>query len=358
MRTQRFRDALRTIVAEDLQDNTDLWPEVRSRVGIKTSERRPLRLTHPGWAVVIFLSILAFGMAAYAAVTSFLDRAVELDPSGSRYLVENGLVEKLGLSQTVSDVTATLEWAYADANRIMIAYTISHPSDRETTATTLRLEDGTILPRLMGGYGYVGDGLMSQVENFDAGNMQASPDSLQLRFHLEVSTFDLPDETPSPVPATVDPETGVSNVILEPMERAAPATMLDFKFSLPFHAGRKIEIGQAVEESGISATLEQAVIAGSDTRFVMCFAGLESTYEWEPIFTLETPKLRPEDSVNILRGGNWIDDRCYHHDLGAPLEDHQGKWVLTVTELVGEKLGSQHEQIRIRGPWQFQFLIP
>jgi hypothetical protein len=357
MKTKRFQNALRSIVDEDLQDKKDLWPEVRARIGTKPRGRKPLGIKRPGWALVLFLLILIVGAVAYTSITSFMEQAVEIDPSGSSYLVENGLVENLNLTQTIEDITVTLEWAYADANRITVAYTISHPSDRENTTTALTLEDGTLIPHWVGGYGYVGDGLMSQVENFDASIIQGESDALRLHFHLEVSPFDLPEDVPTLILATAEPEGDVSSVMLEPMELTAPSTF-DFEFSVPFLGGRTIEIGEVTEKSGIHASLESAVIAPSDTRFVVCFSGLEPIYTWTPLFSLETPLLDLKDNVNLLSSGRWINDRCYQHDIGASLEDHKGEWVLTATEIIGEKLDPQREQIRIRGPWQFKFPTP
>jgi hypothetical protein len=357
MKTRRFQNALRSIVDEDLRDRKDLWPEVRARIDLETPERKPLRITRPPWALIIGCLILAAGTAAYAAITTFMEQAVELDPSGSRSLVENGLVDNLNLSQTINEITVTLEWAYADSNRIMVAYTISHPSDRENTTTALILEDGTLIPPLAGSYGYVGDGLMSQVENFDASIIRGEPDALQLLFHLEVSPFDLPEDVPTLILATAEPEGDISSVMLEPIELTAPSTF-DFEFSVSFLGGRTIEIGEVTEKSGIHASLESAVIAPSDTRFVVCFSGLEPIYTWTPLFSLETPLLDLKDNVNLLSSGRWINDRCYQHDIGASLEDHKGEWVLTATEIIGEKLDPQREQIRIRGPWQFKFPTP
>jgi hypothetical protein len=301
--------------------------------------------------------MLAFGTAAYAAITSILDGAVNMDPSGSQYLVETGLVERLNLSQTDGDITATLEWAYADANRIVIAYTIAHPADRENTSVRLTDEDGTVLPTIMGGYSYASDGLMSDVQSYDAGLLGDTPDVLHLRLHLEVSTFNLPDETPSPPPATVDPETGASIVLLEPMEIGQPPPTFDFEFSVPFHPGREVAIGQTVDEAWISVRLERVVIAPSDTRFDLCFSGLDPAFDWVPLFSLDTPGVHIGDDSNILAGGRWLDNQCYQQDFGAPLEDQRGAWTLGVTEVVGERLEIT-QQSRVKGPWEFQFTVP
>lgn len=355
MGTARFREALHAIVAEDLRETRDLWPAVRKQIEKQPSTRRLLPIPRPGWAALAVVLALAFGTAAYAAITSILDRAVNMDASGSQYLVENGLVERLNLSQTDGDITATLEWAYADANRVVVAYTIAHPADRENTSVRLADEDGTVLPTIMGGYGYVENGLMGDVQSFDASLVQGGPDVLRLRLHLEVSTFNLPDETLTPPLVRVDPETGASIVVLEPMEIGAPAAVFDIPFSVPFHPGREVAIGQTVEDAGISITLERAVIAPSDTRFDLCFSGLDPAYDWIPVFTLETPEFSLRDSANVLSGGRWLDDRCYRQDFGGPLQDQSSGWSLNVTELVGERLGAQ--QARLRGPWEFRFRV-
>ncbi len=355
MGTARFRHALHEIAAEDLATTHNLWPAVRKQVENQDPGRR-LLIAHPRWAVAALILTLAFGTAAYAAITSILDRAVNMDPSGSQYLLENGLVEMLHLSQRDGDITANLEWAYADANRIVIAYTVAHPGDRENTAVTLSTEDGMMLPTIMGGYGYVENGLMGDVQSYDASLVQGAQDVLRLRLHLGVSTYNLPDEIPTPPPVTVDPETGASIVVLEPMEIGEPAAVFDIHFSIPSHPGREVAIGQMVEDAGISITLERAVIAPSDTRFDLCFSGLDPAYDWIPIFTLETPEFSLRDSANILSGGRWLDDRCYRQDFGGPLQDRSGGWSLNVTELVGERLAAQ--QARVSGPWEFQFTVP
>lgn len=356
MGTARFRHALHEIAAEDLATTDDLWPAVRKQVENQHPGRRLFLIAHPRWAVAVLILTLAFGTGAYAVITSVLDQAVQMDPSGSQYLAENGLVEMLHLSQTDGDITANLEWAYADANRIVIAYTVAHPGDLENTSVTLSSEDGLMLPTIMGGYGYVENGLMGDIRSYDASLVQGPQDALHLRLHLEVSTYDLPDEIPTPPSVTVDPETGASIVVLEPMEIGEPAAVFDIQFSVPLHPGREVAIGQMVEDAGISITLERAVIAPSDTRFDLCFSGLDPAYDWIPIFTLETPEFSLRDSANILSGGRWVDDRCYRQDFGAALQDQSGGWRLNVTELVGESLGV--EQARVRGPWEFRFRVP
>jgi hypothetical protein len=357
MGTQRFRDALHALVAEDLQGTRDLWPSVRKQVEKQPAVRRLIPIRSRGWAAVALVLALAFGTAAYAAITSILDRVANMDPSGSRYLVENGLVEMLSLSQTDGDVTATLEWAYADVNRIVIAYTVAHPADRENTSVTLSSEDGTVLPTIMGGYGYVEDGLMGDIGSYDASLLQRGPNPLRLHLHLEVSTFNLPDETPVPPPVTVDPDTGANIVALQSMEISEPTASFDFQFSVPLHPGREVTIGQTLENEGIGVTLERVVIAPSDTRFDLCFSGLDSGLDWIPVFNLHTPGVHIGDDSDILGGGRWLDGRCYRQDFGAPLGDQHGTWTLNVTEVVGDR-PEVSQQARVKGPWGFRFQVP
>jgi hypothetical protein len=112
-----------------------------------------------------------------------------------------------------------------------------------------------------------------------------------------------------------------------------------------------------VEDAGISITLERAVIAPSDTRFDLCFSGLDPAYDWIPIFTLETPGVHIRDDTDILGGGRWLDNRCYRQDFGAPLGGQVGAWTLRVTEVVGDRPGIT-QQARVNGPWEFRFTVP
>jgi hypothetical protein len=356
MGTLRLQSALHEIVDEDLPETSDLWPAVRER--LKNPRHRPrfVRAVWPRWAPLTLVLAAALGTAAYVVITAVLDRAIRMDPSGSQYLAENGLVEKLDLSQTENGVTATVHWAYADANRVLIAYTIAHPADRESTSVTLTDEDGEALPSILGAYGYADNGLMGEVRSYDAGPVRGEQDVLRLRLHMEVSTFNLPKESPTPPPATVEPETGVSIVVLEPTQVGEPVATFDFQFSLPFHPAQAVTIGQVAEHLGIAITLVSAVIAPSDTRFDLCFTGLDPSIEWIPIVTLDTPGIDIHETSDVISGGSWLDGRCYRQDFGAPLADHPGAWKLTVVELVGDSPASQ--QIRIKGPWGFRFSVP
>jgi hypothetical protein len=49
---------------------------------------------------------------------------------------------------------------------------------------------------------------------------------------------------------------------------------------------------------------------------------------------------------------------CYRYSILAPLDDQQGEWTLTVTELAGFDLVGQGEQTRLAGPWVFHFHVP
>lgn len=370
MINQRFKQALHDIVAEDLEETTDLWPKVRVHVESGPRRRRFFPTTRHGWAGFSLLLILAFSTAAYAAVTSFLDRVVEMDPQGIQFLIEDGLVKEMDLSQTEKGITVTLEWAYADVNRIVIGYTVKHPGDRCNGVFSLTDRDGSDFPPIIGGYGHGWEGLSSQVVSFNASSVQGIPERLDLRLNLQISTFNLPGETPAPPASTVNAETGVTFAEVEPMRIGPPEATFEFDFSVPFHSGREIKIGQSADAAGVEITLERVTIAPSDARLEFCFAGLDysEVESWIPLISIDPGKDWGGDSDMVLQGGRWISENCYEYDFAAPLQEQRGLWMVTVTEMIGDKPVvyyneenediHTYEQIRLGGPWTYRFHVP
>jgi hypothetical protein len=368
MRERRLRQALQDIAAEAVREPADLWPKIQAQITSRPRQRRLVPASGMGWIVLGLILVLAFSTVAYAAITSFLDRAVQMDPHGSQFLIEQGWVEELELSQTTKGITVTLNWAYADVNRIVIAYTVKHSGDRCQSSLSLTDNHGSDFPPILGGYGYHGDGLSGQVLSFDAGSMYSAPERLDLRLKVQVSPFDLPNENPTPTAAIPDSETGAAFAEAQPMRVNPPEATFEFDFTVPFHPGRDIEVRQSQQAAGLEVTLEQVTLAPSDARFRFCFVGLDPDAEnWTPLLTLQAGTDWADEREWVLQGGRWVGESCYEHHFAAPLQEQPGTWTVTITEMIGDKRMASnsengpsytYQQIRIRGPWTFQFHAP
>src|SRR4051812_46636298 len=114
MDEKAFSQILDTLAARHMPPDIDLFPDVQARLKKKRSfipllQQRPARLV-----ASLVVCLLVVVTTVYAA------QLLVRDPG----LREN-MVTPLNLSQTKGDVTVTIDWAYADANRIKLAYTVS-----------------------------------------------------------------------------------------------------------------------------------------------------------------------------------------------------------------------------------------
>ena len=126
MKEQRVKQILHEIAGQQVPQSVDLWPAIRVRLQPPRRRSRWARLmptTRLGWAFLALALCLLIGTGAWA-VGSAVDRLFQVAP-GLNHVGQAGLSQELDLSQTLDGVTVTLERAYADANRVVVGYTVS-----------------------------------------------------------------------------------------------------------------------------------------------------------------------------------------------------------------------------------------
>jgi hypothetical protein len=74
-------------------------------------------------AAAILLGMLIVGSGVAFALSSALQQFITSD-AGLDWVYGKGRGHEIGISQTIDGFTVTLEWAYADGNRLNLAYTI------------------------------------------------------------------------------------------------------------------------------------------------------------------------------------------------------------------------------------------
>ena len=96
----------------------------------------PIRLLAvPRWlqsaAVVAVLMVLGTNVVAHRATASsqLVDQAFSLRP-GMAHIMQAGLVREVNLPQSTCGFTMTIQRVYADANRVVVGYTITGPTNR------------------------------------------------------------------------------------------------------------------------------------------------------------------------------------------------------------------------------------
>lgn len=317
----------------------------------------------------ILVAILTIGIGVVIAMNTFLQPFISLD-AGLKEVYDQGLGHEIGISQSHEGFTVTLEWAYADGNRLTLAYTIQGHSgtlysNLESSIYQLSLRDtGVEIPFYQGMTAAID-------QNGEAVGWGAPPDAI-ITFDrvLVIRTYDL-----STIPIGDNPaldlhlEVGAHGITWQrrtqiPLERMnemyeGPESLFTFDFSIPLvDEQRVMNAPQTAVNQDITLALKQVTISPSQTRVTVCFAPPNPARQWTAIPHLTTPAgevpggggVQPLQSVN--------NETCEAYTYFAGMFDYTGTWRLEISELVGFGSGGGNDQQRIPGSWVFEFVVP
>ncbi|MBC7251670.1 MAG: DUF4179 domain-containing protein [Anaerolineae bacterium] len=371
MEKQPVTRILQEIAEQGVPATVDLWPAIRTR--LQPQRRIPRRArwmpaTRLGWAGLILGALLLFGSVAYA-LNPALSQVFRAFFPGWQHIEESRLAQELNLSQTQDGVTVTLERAYADANEIIIGYTVKGLADQRMHVSQARLSDkqGTVFPELAGA-GVIGDsdllgvqlppGEGAYVTAFDASAVKGTPASLQLHLTMQLARLVPVDQALTHTPPV--PQSSDSAAMVEPvmtMREEIVGGPFTFDFSVPFIPGQTVEVQQEVEAAGVIMKLERVVVTPSETRAILCFEPPDDI-EWTLLADLDTGAGQEVSTSFVSRLSGNGGESCHRVSLES-LTSQSGLWTLTVTELVGTDLSKQpSEDVRLAGPWVFRFRVP
>lgn len=376
-REEQLVEILHEIAAAGVADNVDPWPDIRARVkSVRRRSRRAALMprTRLGWALGVLAAALALSTMVYA-VGPFIGRVFRIVPSW-QYLEEKQLFQDIDLSQTVDGVTVTLRKVYADANQILVGYSVTGLPDPPFHIEAALTDEKGALLRELHSAGVTGssdllqvtlpEGDGSYVVAFDGSAIKGTPASLHLHLTMRLARW---------VPVTPKAEaTVVDGQPLEPPAavQASVPVMYDngsavgpfaFDFAVAFLPAWVAEVQETTHASGVAVRLERVVVTPSETRTTLCFeppAGGGDVTDWTAIGNLHTGFGHNYELTYETRDRYVLADGDICHVLGlmAPLGDQRGKWTLKVTELVGFELIEPYGERRVAGPWVFRFRVP
>jgi len=304
--------------------------------------------------VLALLVIVAIPVAAYQSI-SMIQRVLNTD-GGMRHVVANKLGQTLNLSQTIAGYTVTLQWAYADTNRVVVAYAVQQPDgqplERRVLSDSSLSDDAGHTLTFLGGPENEAGG--AYVESFDAAGV-ASRDG-QLRLHLAIPLF------------TALRQRDIANLQATPV--VVPHTdsrQFVFDFTVPDasralvggQAGsREVNVGQTVTVAGQSVTLERVALSPSETRLYLRGAAINTT-QFMPVLTAadwnsEQPSTWTPGVNGDARSWRTADGQFVVSYL-ASLTSKHGEWSLVVNP---RELLAGATPIPSGGPWVFHFHIP
>ena len=297
--------------------------------------------------------VLAIGVVAYAAIPLI----------GQLLTSERGAsalpMQTIGQSRTADGVVVTINQAYADANRILVAYTIQAPAGFQASPggldgnVHLSTAEGSTLP-FISAQGVGGDtaSTLAGLAGFDADSLPAGVGNVALNL-----TFP-----------------NVHAAAQAPGRARFSAGTFSFSFSLPVAPGAVVTSGLRATHGGVSVTLDRVVVTPSETRAYFSFPATHGipASDWIADGYLagtgwnsrQLPASLPSN-VDVTLGDYFVNSQGEHvttwsGDFGG----RHGRWTLTVDELTGGETGAPSsstgspEQARIAGPWTFTFSVP
>lgn len=336
MNDQHLTQLLSDISQERIPDDMDLWNAIQEQVEKPQNVRR-IRRSRSGWLLAAIVAIMVTGVVAVLAQGGG-DNNHHQDP-GIQAAAEEGLVIYLNETQTQDNISVTIDYAYADANRVTIAYSteVTLPSDNNLTLyTSARLETDaplTTTPTFGGGGGGGGSNSDATVavvtrrsqttQNFNVIGDYAG-DTLALRYTVDVRLI----------------EQGLNSFD----ESIPPTASMTFDIEIPFYQGHRLTQPQQVETNGLSMTLQDVIVTTAMTRLVLCYDAPEATQtDVDSVFIDQPWQAQIELTVagdTVENDLNWVfwadpttpsEDGCVNYYVPESLSNYvDSAWTLTI----------------------------
>lgn len=343
----------------DRRDRRGTPARGRSRPG-------PLRLSpsrrHRPLAVVIALAAtLAVAGAAYAAL-SLVDEAMTVTPGLATVIDRYG--RPLNLSRGACGYTMTVTRAYADANRVVVGYTLGGPPARHYVALKadwplMTDARGVALRHVdMGMSRSMQEGTGGHFAAFDASAIASmTSEARPLRLHLTLPSVTMVERIDGGKPAVAPCETYTDQGMTIDDGRGGTIRVRDVTVDKPLSCDLTVPVDPAlravaprrtVSAAGGAVTLERVVVTRSEARLYL---------------RADRPHLiQPDALVTLTVGGRAVQGNPVYgmtsgeglavFTVARPLYESAGEWTLTV------RTNPYAQPKETGGPWVFRVAVP
>lgn len=318
-------------------------------------------------AAALLIGMLIVGTGAAFAISTVLQQFIAQD-HGLEAIIAQGRGHEIGLSQTIDGFSVTLAWAYADDNRLTLAYTILGQQGAQYTNlyggySLTDAMSGAEIPLIEGwnalldsngalleaGAPPVGDRSIS-VYSYDLGAVPLEGrTSLDLRLEGQIEAITLQKRTQMPMDRFDEMKEG-------------PDEPFVFSFSVPLDGEQRVlNTPLITTDNDIPLTLQRVTVTPSQVRLVLCLMPPASDRKWTaiPHLTTNGSDVAGGGAVSdIANVGEAAGQTCMQYLYNAGMYDYRGEWRLEITELVGFGSGGGNDQQRITGSWTFEFTVP
>jgi hypothetical protein len=282
--------------------------------------------------LALALSIVLMAGSVYAFTTFISPRLgpPPNDPGVNAVFKQHLLEDVQAAPQTIDGFKMNVQAAYADANRVIVGYTMTRPSghhydDPLPSDALLTTPQGDQLH-------WESDAILADsayTMTFTA-LTGISSTARHITFHLSIHQLD------------VNEQEGADS------RHLTLQGSMSFTFTVPFHAGRIATPRQSVTANGVTLTLERVVVSLSETRLYVQGAG---------VTTVLYPTLTVSDwhgQAMVIEIGS-VNAHEIFISYWASLLDKHGEWTLKL------QLASLQAPPAPQGtgaPWTFHFVVP
>jgi hypothetical protein len=312
---------------------------------------RTLRLPFKAGALIAAAAALIIVGVVGFAVVPLVDQLLVTERGADTLPMQN-----VGQAQTNNGVTVKVDRAYADVNRILVAFTIQVPAGFANSNSGI---DGKISLAGAGGQAFPvvdAQGLDGNTPHLSAGLVSFDAESLAPGTAAVTLHLTFPD-----VRARAD----------DPARIDLTAGAFAFAFTVPVAPGRVVTVAKTVIANGVPVTLERVVVTRSETRAYLRFpagAGIGDG-DWYAQAHISgsgwDSRQLPAKLSGLMTLGAFFTNRDGVHvtTWSGDFSGRHGEWVLTVDALAGvdtaapSTQGGQPRQARIAGPWTFRFSL-
>jgi hypothetical protein len=337
-----LRHSLHVALAESTHSpvNLDRANGRRSRFGIRASA-----------LMVAAAAVLVIGVVGYAVAPAIqhllaTERGVPTLP-----------MQEIAQSETANGVTVKVDRAYADVNRIIVAYTIQVPAGFNNSTSgidgkiTLNDAQGASFPVIQG-QGITGDAphTSAGLVSFDAESLPPGTAHLDLRLNF-------------PDVRAKSQQQGASDLT---------AGAFAFTFALPVGSGQIVTASKTEVANQVPVTLDRIVVTQSETRVYMRFpagAGIGASDWYADVHVFgagwDSRQLPAGFSGEMTLGSMFTNSSGEHvTTFSGDYRSRHGEWSVTVDALsaVDTKAPSTEsglpKQARVAGPWTYKVSLP
>lgn len=345
---QQVQRALRSCAEQAIPETLDLWPRIRAQTTASQPaiQRAPVRVLHlQRMSIALLLILLLSGVGCATSVV--LRKAFFEGDRGLSDVEHAGLFHEVNQSQTIDDVTVTVQRVYLDARRLAIGLTVHGAEDKKYFIGSPGSPQLNGIPMRgletigeSGDWKVVDGNLVETKEDGFVYNTQVLDD---VSAAITQATLVAPGSPP--VMVRVNITFDVEDALVD--NAFAPIGPFNFHFDVPIHPSRRLELHQTQQAAGIEMTLEDVLITPSLIEARLCFDPQASGKHWQPDITVRRP------DGWLLNDGVLPSTRasCHTTQMMGTGADHAGVWTLTVNRL-------NHDTKTVFGPWTFEFTVP